>query len=761
MQLHPDEHGRLVLRLVQAVTHTFSAAELNYTTPEQELAALREGCRRLPHLMVGRTVVWLTDNTAVADLLASARVSKRKRLRTTWADLQGVRIISVHVSGALNVLADALSRNPALHELPSYHEEAPLELLAMSLKAPTVTIAAFRPAFKAQSELTTAARAHALDRVRRLAPEALALAAELQLTDESLEPAMEAAATGASWRGLLFEQVADGELRVLLAHAPRAPTDPWASQRRMVLVVPRGLRAPVLETMHAATAHGGQQRFEKALRSAFWWPTLAADALAFRAACDACRRADRATINGTVGDSESDPLLKPERPGDVWEADTYEWTLPTGLRLVISGAICKYTGLAVLVRLADKTAVASTALLRRIHDGYGPFRGMHHDGGPEFYGEFEATAKRLGVLQTRGTPRNSNSQARIERLFRSLNDLFTRVMTHNPGARLSPDDLVSAATQALNSAWSAPVPGAPSSTPFARFFGRPQPFSLMLTRPVLPGPSPQADLAHFVVAWANEATVASGPPLPPDSQARVARRAAQVAASRRAAATAHGPPPPIRAGDLVFLVAHSPPMGKIAAKVRSRLGPFRVLELLPPEAPLRARLSLLGDTTEELTVFLREVQPCGDALSIDDPVLRTLPPSGYFVSELVDSDEPEVLAKLQAIIDQGLAPEQRAQLDRERAAIRRREEAVDRQRPTLADPEEDDEDSVVLDAAEVINQQEEEDDDDDDDDDKMEDSDSEVEDEPPSAEEGQPQGGAEPKRNPPRAARGLKPARLR
>ena len=39
-------------------------------------------------------------------------------------------------------------------------------------------------------------------------------------------------------------------------------------------------------------------------------------------------------------------------------------------------------------------------------------------------------------------------------------------------------------------------------------------------------------------------------------------------------------------GDLVFLLNQETPMGKISNRVRSRLGPFRVVELMPaPPAP--------------------------------------------------------------------------------------------------------------------------------------------------------------------------------
>jgi hypothetical protein len=697
MQLFEDERGEPILRIVDAVCHNFAPAELNYTTPE-ELAALRAGCQRRAHLVLGRAIVWLSDNTAVVELLRSARVSGKKRLRTTWADLAGTRLIAVHVAGKLNVLADALSRNPALQNLAPVDEEAAVQISAVQLETPGVVIAAFRPSFKTATELRREAASLALGRVRRAAPELLVQAAELQLADDSLKRAWEAAATGATWRGLLFEHIGDAanDERWLLAQVPRAPGEQAAAQRRMVFVVPKGLRGPVLEVMHAATAHGAIARFLKALQRTFWWPSLPGDAAAFLEACDACKRAERAMANGTVGDSERDDLIKPQRPGDVWELDEYEWTLPTGDKIIVNGAVDKYTGFTHLHFQSDKKAASAADCARQLHDAYGPFRAVHHDGGPAYYGEFERLVERLGASQSRGSPGNSNSQAMIENRFRQLNRLFANMLTHNPGLRIDPQDAVSAAAQALNSTWSRPLQGAPSSTPFERFFGRPPPFSLLLAATATPAGDERSAVAQFVVALANEATVTEGPPRPESAQARAVRRAAQVAASQRSAEAAHGPPIQVALGDLVFLVNPSPPMGKISNRVRSRLGPFRVVQLLPapPAAPLKARIQLLGERAEELTVFLRDLQQCGPALTVDDPVLRALPPSGYFVAELDASEEAPVRAQLQAIVDQALSPEQRQLVQRERAVWQRRLIAEEEKVQMNLSDDEDDEDRV-------------------------------------------------------------------
>ncbi len=316
--------GAPTLRLVNAMCYNFSAAERNYTTAEQELAALREARQRLPHLMLGRTVIWLTDNTAVAELLRSARISKRRRLARTYGDLQGTHIVSVHIAGSMNTLADALSRNPALSaRTQKVDEEADVVLEIRNLVNNNV-IAAVNPVVS-ESVLERESLGRALERVRRLAPGVLELAAELQLQDESLVRVLEAAATGAVWRGNVFQMLETDSQRLLFAREPANANDKYGgAERRLRLVLPRGLRQPVLEVMHSATGHGGLKHLTAAVQRAFWWPSVAADTDKFLEACDACKRATSPKQAGNVGDAERDPLLKPTRPGDVYQFDSWQ-----------------------------------------------------------------------------------------------------------------------------------------------------------------------------------------------------------------------------------------------------------------------------------------------------------------------------------------------------------------------------------------------------------------------------------------------------
>jgi hypothetical protein len=685
MQLHTLANVP-TLCLVAAVGHNFTVHELNYTTPEKELAAFRHGRQRLEQLLLGRTVVWLTDNLSMAKLLQGAHISTRRRLRTTWLDLQGIRVIAVHIAGRLNTLADALSRNPrfAPSALPEVAEEAPFEISYMSLGTSgpaAVAIGAFRPATLLVPSDTPADRvAASLARAAaRVSPELASQAAELQQVDESLAHARAAAESGDAWLDCRFRYGVVGELRLLFAQLPASVPHPSVDpDRRWVLAVPRGMRQPLLEAMHSATAHGAYGRLIRAVVSAFWWPTVRQDLRSLISACDACTRARRFLTAANFGNIERDPAFVPSRSGQMYELDCWIWPLANGKAMRLIAAIDVYDGFVILDLVDRIDSAAAAKFARRLHDTFGAFDLLRTDGAPEFRGLFSDFLKRLKARHRRGTPYNSNSQSRVERVFVGLNDLVIKQFTHNPAASLAAEDIVSVAAFALNNSWSRPTPGAPASTAFERKYGRRSPLSLLVASSALPDVDSLLPVdpifAQFVLALANESSLPVGPPVPYTQAARTASRLAQEARTARTVAAEHGPALHVKVGDSVFLRNDNAPMGKINKVVRQMLGPFVVMHVSGgfDDAPLRARIAVPGSSPLlEADVFVRNLAPCGPQLQIDSPMLRMLPPSGFFVAELVGDDSTTSLLRLQALAEQSLEPAQRARVQAQRLRERR------------------------------------------------------------------------------------------
>jgi hypothetical protein len=116
--------------VVDMLSHKFSDAETRYPVAERELLMLRIAALagHWHHRLRGRTVYWATDSKPMAQLLRSARLSNRQRLRTTVLDLIGLRIVCVYVRGDVNQAADVLSRLAVENAEAAIDEDAPLEV---------------------------------------------------------------------------------------------------------------------------------------------------------------------------------------------------------------------------------------------------------------------------------------------------------------------------------------------------------------------------------------------------------------------------------------------------------------------------------------------------------------------------------------------------------------------------------------------------------------------------------------------------------
>jgi hypothetical protein len=108
---HLDQ-ANCTLQIVDAFSHRFTSAELNYPTVEQEAVAIREAAQRWRHYLRGRKIIVACDNQSVVELLQNAATSSNARLRSTASELLDFDFYYVHVAGAMNHGADALSRLP-------------------------------------------------------------------------------------------------------------------------------------------------------------------------------------------------------------------------------------------------------------------------------------------------------------------------------------------------------------------------------------------------------------------------------------------------------------------------------------------------------------------------------------------------------------------------------------------------------------------------------------------------------------------------
>ena len=111
-QVQSEQH-----RIIAFASMTFSLAQLNYSTFDRELAALRWGIKTFKPFLYGVHFILYTDHQPLVHLFNTRLVSSR--LARTFDDLAGFNFEIRYTPGHLNSAADFLSRLGSLPLLPN------------------------------------------------------------------------------------------------------------------------------------------------------------------------------------------------------------------------------------------------------------------------------------------------------------------------------------------------------------------------------------------------------------------------------------------------------------------------------------------------------------------------------------------------------------------------------------------------------------------------------------------------------------------
>jgi hypothetical protein len=445
--------------LIDAMSHKWTGAELNYNAVEREAAVVRLAARRWRHEMLGRTVVVLCDNSAVVAVLQSGDTSANMRLRTTYAELIGYDLRVVHVAGKKNLAADALSRDPRF-TAPAAESRPLLDCLTEPLRAELVTPPAALSAEAEQSlalaALTFEPTARAVMFLERPAEFAKEFA-RAQRADARLQPLFTVAHNGDA-------PVPQDRSRASQRHREAARLRPSVAagddgalfvqiDGRRRLVVPRSMRALVIEELHGP-AHLAADSAVRLAQSMFWWDTLAHDVRTAIAACPICQRvaAKGKQPFANLGDIERD---YPPRRYRSWEVDTYFLGAELGGFVAQSQVECMSDRHQSIV-LVDRSALEA---LRALCDGivrpFGPPAVTFSDNGTEFAGVFDVGLRRMGCEHVTGLPERHGLTARVERMHKDLNRRLAAMLIKNgnkpPASRAEAQRWLDIANSAHNS----------------------------------------------------------------------------------------------------------------------------------------------------------------------------------------------------------------------------------------------------------------------------------------------------------------------
>jgi hypothetical protein len=561
------DHAITELLVVDAFSHRFTSAELNYPTVEQEAIAIREAAQRWRHYLRGRKIIVACDNQSVVELLQNAATSSNARLRATASELLDFDFYYVHVAGAMNHGADALSRLPLAP--PVGHVMA----IAESLLTP-------------RNGDTTGELSKLIEQQRR--DDKLALVLRMAENPNADRPA---STSKTLWRELhsMDPRIeSDGALTVLAAN-------------RRCLVVPDGWRARVLRAAHLPS-HIGTESTLRLLRASFWWPNMLADARQALEACAVCCRVDarRKMAPGHSGNVEA-----AGGPAHCfrWQLDTFHAGSTFGdARIVV--ALEEQSGAQFSLVVPDGSAEhADSAYVSLIERPYGDAGVVSIDNGTEFHGSFLSRLIARGVKVIFGLPDHHGGQARIERSNRERGDrLAKRLLDNNKIAPRNTAELqqwLDAIDAAANS-----VPLSNGISPAELLTGRQRRIPVGMLAP--------RDLTDvFANAGAQTADVATQFRMQQAALKFVAEDRDNMRKAARASRdeAAGEPRLSFNIGDLVW-ARHPKKLHDGTDKIHSRLeysGVFRIVGLDAPQ--LRATLRLLAPLPRYNPAGVADSQP--------------------------------------------------------------------------------------------------------------------------------------------------------
>jgi hypothetical protein len=427
------------------------------------------------------------------------------------------------------------------------------------------------------------------------------------------------------------------------------------AHRRVRVVVSRAGRGELLSTLHARGLFSAA-KLGGFVTERFYWPGMDRDVQALIDGCDECIKA--AHVNRTsnnFGDSEAgsgvDERVFAAREG--YQADT--WQVPElGVRVV--ALVCLFTGFTLLMQVEDGSAAESARVAEGAFSVLGLPRFVKTDGGPEFQGAFGERLEALGVRLARGSPYNSDAQARAERRIGEANHILRRLIMHaRPAGAPDVAALLVAAQTAINAVVLPKVVRervGGAMTRSGAFFGSEPRFEVPEwataadeeDAPIgvgAPGTLPgdghaQVARVRLALAAAYEAGCRNGDfvPVALSAAQRETQRERAVEASYRARAAAYDPAIRPVVGDLVWRRQVAPgakESGKIGSHVFAFSGPFEITavsgESVVAEgeapAPLKAQLRHVYHVTAdgepvaiEHEAFVRDLVLLGDEKSL-------------------------------------------------------------------------------------------------------------------------------------------------
>ena len=407
------------VKVIAYASRTLSRAEGNYSTTRRELLAVIFGFKQFRQFLLGRHFLLRVDHSALAYL---RRTTELMGQAARWLEfIEEYDFTIIHRSGSSHGNCDALSRRPL------EKEESPRQEV---VDGRNCCYRVQRPVAASSAPVTD------------LTPSAVAAA---QAQDPAIQPLLTVLRNGGQRPAWSDVQSSSEETRILWAQFASLRVQDGILYRmyhradgsvdHLQVILPAGLRQAFLRQLHcsggnAVTSHLGVRKTQVHVQQRAYWPGWRSDTEVFCRRCPVCQTVQHGVaprhgnmhtyeVNG-AGERLHIDLTGPHpssRQGHVY----------------ILTAIDAFTRYLVAVPLRNKSAViVANALVEHVFLPLGSYRSMVSDQGREFCNEvLEEVTRLLGIEKLRTTAYRASANGRVERVHRTINTLFCKVVGEN------------------------------------------------------------------------------------------------------------------------------------------------------------------------------------------------------------------------------------------------------------------------------------------------------------------------------------------
>jgi predicted aspartyl protease len=380
--MQKDDDG--IDKVISYASRSLRKSEKNYSVFLLELAAAAWAIEHFRVYLIGRKFVLYTDHKPLEKLTLRHKATLN-RLQDAMNEFN---FIVKHKAGNENVIADALSRNPAdVHQIDAENDTLP-------------------PCFSLQ-QLKTAQQSD---------PFVSKLIGVLQNKTQPLDKTI-----ALHGQNCFIDE--NGVLCYILRKSH--------FKERNVFVAPNKYVALILAAAHATrfSGHGGIFKTLTRVQTQYWWPNMAADVELFVKQCTVCQKAKQPP-RFVKDHAPLIPLPIPDKPNVRVHIDLFgELKTSNGKKfiLVITDAFSKYT---VLVAISDKSAeTVAQAFSDKYLCVFGPPAYLCSDRGREFCNQvLDNICKRWKIRRLKTAALHAQTNSSAESFNRTMIKYLTRML---------------------------------------------------------------------------------------------------------------------------------------------------------------------------------------------------------------------------------------------------------------------------------------------------------------------------------------------